>query len=206
MHPQQVCRWHSAEWCGQQTWETECHPGGSGQAQEMGLCELHEDQEGQVQGPVSGSRHPPVSRQAGGWRDWEPCWEGLGSTGGWKAGHESPVCTGSPKGQLHLGLHPQQHGQQVDGGDSAPLLCSGETPLGVLCPALEPSAQERHGPVGGGPEECHKNDRRDGTPLLWGKAERIEAVQPGEEKAPGRFYCSLSVHKGGLEERWGQSF
>ena len=33
------------------------------------------------------------------------------------------------------GLHPKQRGQQVEGGDSAPLLRSGETPLGVLCPA-----------------------------------------------------------------------
>jgi len=33
------------------------------------------------------------------------------------------------------------------------LFCSGETPPGVLCPALEPSAQERHGPVGGGPQK-----------------------------------------------------
>ena len=46
-------------------------------------------------------------------------------------------------------------------------LCSalGET-LGVLRPALEPSAQDRHGPVGVGPEEGHKNDQRDGVPLL----------------------------------------
>ena len=32
--------------------------------------------------------------------------------------------------------------------------------------ALEPSARERHGPVGAGPEESHKNDQRDETPLL----------------------------------------
>jgi len=48
------------------------------------------------------------------------------------------------------------HGQQVKGGDSATLLCSGETPPGVLYPALEPSAQGRHGPVGAEPEEATK--------------------------------------------------
>ncbi|CAM9288771.1 unnamed protein product, partial [Bubo scandiacus] len=55
---------------------------------------------------------------------------------------------------------------QVKGGDSAPLLRSCETPPGVLCPALESSAQEGHGFVGVGPEEGHKIGQRDGTPLL----------------------------------------
>ena len=51
----------------------------------------------------------------------------------------------------------------------------------------------------------HKKDKRDGTPLLQGKAERVGAVQPGEEKVPERPYSILSVLKGGLWERWGQT-
>jgi len=50
------------------------------------------------------------------------------------------MCAGSPEGQPHPGLHQEQHDQQVEGGDSDPLLYSGETPPGVLCAALEPSA------------------------------------------------------------------
>jgi len=54
-------------------------------------------------------------------------------------------------------MHPQQCGQQGEGGDSALLLHSGKTPPGVLLSALEPSAQERHKPVGMGPQEGLKN-------------------------------------------------
>ncbi|PKU45929.1 hypothetical protein llap_3764 [Limosa lapponica baueri] len=49
---------------------------------------------------------------------------------------------GSPESQPHPGLHQKKCSQQVEGGDSAHLLCSHETPSGVLCPALESSAQE----------------------------------------------------------------
>jgi len=64
------------------------------------------------------------------------------------------MCTCSPEGQTHPGLHPKQGGQQVERGDSVPLLRSGQTPPGVLHPALEPSAQEKHGAVGASPEEA----------------------------------------------------
>jgi len=50
--------------------------------------------------------------------------------------------------------------------DSAPLLSSGESPPGVLHPALEPSAQERHGPIGVGPKEGHRDDQRAGAHFL----------------------------------------
>jgi len=38
----------------------------------------------------------------------------------------------------------EKRGQQVEGGDSAPLLCSRETSPQILHPALEPPAQEGH--------------------------------------------------------------
>jgi len=77
-------------------------------------------------------------------------------------------------------------------------LYSAETPPGVLCPALEPSALSTRemwtcwSVSRGGPQ----NDLRAGAPLLRGQAETAGAVQPGEEKAAGRPYCSLSVHEG----------
>jgi len=64
------------------------------------------------------------------------------------------------------GLHQEQCGQQGEGGDSAPLVCSRETPPGVLRPALEPPVQEGRGCIGVGPEEGHKDDLRAGAPLL----------------------------------------
>jgi len=112
----------------------------------------------------------------------------------------------SPEGQPHPGLHEEKRGQQVKGGDCALLLCSAVTQPGVLCPALEPPVQETPRPVGVGPEEGHRNDERAGTPLLWGKAETVGAVQPGEEKALGWLYSSLPVPKGGLQESWRGTF
>ena len=63
-------------------------------------------------------------------------------------------CT--PESQLYPGLH-QKCGQQVEGGDPAPLLCAGEASPGVLCSDVVSSVQERHGPVGVCPEKGHRN-------------------------------------------------
>jgi len=83
------------------------------------------------------------------------------------------------------------------GGDPAPLLCTGETSPGVLYPEVESTVQRRRGPVGTHPEKDSKNSPGDGTSLReW--ADRARAVQPEEEKAPGRREHGLSVSKGEL--------
>jgi len=74
--------------------------------------------------------------------------------------HDPAMCAHSPEAQPYPGLHQKQCVQQGKGGDSAPLLRSAEFPPGVLHSALEPSAQERHGPVGAGSEEGHRDDQR----------------------------------------------
>ena len=90
------------------------------------------------------------------------------------------------------------------GGDPAPLLCAGEASPGVLHPDVESSMQERC--VGAHPEEGHKHDPRDGTPLLRKQAERAGAVQPGEEKALGRPESGLSVSKVDCKKEGDRSF
>lgn len=61
---------------------------------------------------------------------------------------------------------------------------------GLLYLALEPSAQERHGTVGGDPEEGHRKDQSDRT------TETVGIFQTEEQKALERQYCSLSAHQG----------
>jgi len=61
------------------------------------------------------------------------------------------MCTCSLESQPDPGLQEEKHDQQVKAGDSAPMLCSCDTPLGVLNPVLEPPTQEGRGAVGAGP-------------------------------------------------------
>ena len=65
--------------------------------------------------------------------------------------------TCSPESKLCSGQHQRSVASRLR--EVILLLYSGETPPGVLRPALEPSAQERHGPVGAGPEEATKMNR-----------------------------------------------
>jgi len=57
-----------------------------------------------------------------------------------------------------------------------------------------------------GPEEGLKNNQKAGTPLLWGKAERVGVVQPVQEKTPVRPCSSLPTTEGILQESWRGTF
>lgn len=98
------------------------------------------------------------------------------------------MLVGNPESYSQRGLHQKIYGQQVREGSSTAPLCSGETPLGVLCPALESSVQGQ-GPIGVGPEKNQKNYQRAGAPLLQGKSERVGVVQAEEEIS----HCNVSL-------------
>ena len=76
------------------------------------------------------------------------------------------MCPHSPGSQPYPGLHQKKHGHYVEEGDSAPLLSTGETSLGVLRLDVDSSVQERCRSVTVHPEEGHRNDPRDETPPL----------------------------------------
>lgn len=62
----------------------------------------------------------------------------------------------SPESQPHPGLHQRKCDQQDMREGVLPLLCPGEAPPGVPCPALGSPAQKGHRPIGASPEEGHQ--------------------------------------------------
>ena len=65
---------------------------------------------------------------------------------------------------------------------------------------IEFSVQERHGPVGVRLEECYRKVPGDGKPSCEDRV-RAGAVQPAEEKAPGRAESGLWVPKGAVRNK-----
>ncbi|KAF4794264.1 hypothetical protein TURU_103267 [Turdus rufiventris] len=86
--------------------------------------------------------------------------------------------------------------QQVEEDVSSSLLCSGETPPGILHPALEPPTQEGHGPVGAGPEEGHEDDQRVGVPLYEEQQRWLELFSLEERRLRGDFKAPSSTIRG----------
>lgn len=123
----------------------------------------------------------------------------------WKAGNDLSMCACSQECKLYPGLHQMQQGQHVKGGESNVLLHSGATPQELPYPALKPSAEEWYAPVVQVQRKAIKKDLNDIVPLLWDQAETVGVVLSGEEKVQSRHYCSLSIVKGALYERWGQT-
>ena len=76
------------------------------------------------------------------------------------------MCVCSPKSQLYPGLHQEKHDQQVEGGDSVPLLCSHENLPRVLCPIMGLSTQDGHQAAEMGPQKGYEDDQRAVAPSL----------------------------------------
>lgn len=69
----------------------------------------------------------------------------IGDDGWWKTQNEPAMLAHSPERQQDPGLHQKKRGPGFEGGDYAPLLHSGEIPLGVLSPVLVPQTNRRAG-------------------------------------------------------------
>lgn len=74
------------------------------------------------------------------------------------------VCAYSSERQPYLGLHQKRGDSRLR--EVILSLCSGDTPLGVLCSALGLLALERHEAFRIGPEELQENGQMSGALLL----------------------------------------
>ena len=70
--------------------------------------------------------------------------------------YEPAVCPSSQEGQRYPGVHYKKHGQQIEGGDSPPLLYPGEATSGALCPVQDSWIQYRQGTSSESPVEVER--------------------------------------------------
>ena len=82
---------------------------------------------------------------------------------------------------------------------SCPSALHCEASPGALHPDVESSVQERHRPVGTHPEEGHKNDPRDGTPLLQDRQRELGlcSMEKGGLQGELRAACQYLKGRGG---------
>lgn len=109
-------------------------------------------------------------------------------------------------------MHQDKCDQQDKGSDSASLLFFRETPPGILHPVLKPPTKG-HGTVAAGAEKGRK-DGDAGAPPQQGLADRIKAVQPGDDLTPAFQYPKGTYRKAGVgllvrarrDRTWGNGF
>lgn len=172
---------NQAQWCSSHAKGVECHPEGPGPVWAVDPWEPHEFQQGQIEGPATGSGQLIASMQTWGWRGGEQtCWEGLG---GLKASHEAANELLQTRRTTLCWIASKRHDQKGWGKWFSPSISLWWDPIW--------STQAASGPEKTPEEDYH----RAGTVLLWKgwKVERLKGLELlSLKKTPGRTYCGLS--------------
>ncbi|PKU43420.1 rna-directed dna polymerase from mobile element jockey-like [Limosa lapponica baueri] len=143
-----------------------CHPEGPGQALEVGPCQHHEVQPGQVQGPAPGSGQCQAQIQVGQRMTESSPEEDLGVLVDEKLNMTLQCTLTGQKASCILGCIKRcvaSRSREV----ILPLYSALVRPHLEYCIQLwSPQHGKEHGPVGLGPAEGHKDGQRAGAPLL----------------------------------------